>query len=183
VPFDTLVRCRLINSDVFERTKHKYIEHIKNVQRDLHETRQLIERDAEFKANQECAHQKLIDERLELLTRYKSNVSNVNTCSRVHCSTVATDAARHPPACLISHVTVHRQVSLLSFMSIVCTCALTVSSLSLVDLRYRSVHVDKTERCDKILVSNDKYLFVRFVVLHDDRFDAYDSSTMCMSIC
>jgi len=55
--------------DLFERTKLKYLEHIKNVQKDLNETRQLLEKDAELKLNQEAAYQQLIDERRQLLTR------------------------------------------------------------------------------------------------------------------
>ncbi|CAF3919472.1 unnamed protein product [Rotaria magnacalcarata] len=54
--------------ELFERTKNKYFEHLKNVQRDLHETRQLLEKDTELKLNQESAYQQLIDERRQLLT-------------------------------------------------------------------------------------------------------------------
>ncbi|CAF3649586.1 unnamed protein product [Rotaria sp. Silwood1] len=54
--------------EIFERTKNKYFEHLKNVQKDLHETRQLLEKDAELKLNQESAYQQLIDERRQLLT-------------------------------------------------------------------------------------------------------------------
>ncbi|CAF0987761.1 unnamed protein product [Rotaria sordida] len=53
---------------IFERTKNKYFEHLKNVQKDLHETRQLLEKDTELKLNQESAYQQLIDERRQLLT-------------------------------------------------------------------------------------------------------------------
>lgn len=55
--------------EIFERAKRKYLDHIKHVQRDLQETRQLLERDAELKINQETAYQQLIDERRNLLTR------------------------------------------------------------------------------------------------------------------
>lgn len=55
--------------EVFERAKRKYLDHIKNVQHDLHETRKLLEKDAELKMNQETAYQQLIDERRQLLTR------------------------------------------------------------------------------------------------------------------
>lgn len=41
---------------------------MKNVQKDLNETRQLLEKDAEVKVNQEVAYQQLIDERRQLLT-------------------------------------------------------------------------------------------------------------------
>ncbi|UJR30108.1 hypothetical protein I4U23_017649 [Adineta vaga] len=54
--------------ELYERTKRKYLDHLKNVQRDLHETRQLLEKDAELKFNQETAYQQLIDERRQLLT-------------------------------------------------------------------------------------------------------------------
>lgn len=47
----------------------KYLDHIKNVQRDLHETRKLLEKDSELKMSQETAYQQLIDERRQLLTR------------------------------------------------------------------------------------------------------------------
>lgn len=47
----------------------KYLEHIKNVQKDLNETRQILEKDAEVKLHQETAYQQLIDERRQLLTR------------------------------------------------------------------------------------------------------------------
>ena len=60
----------IVFSEVFERTKIKYLDHIKNVQRDLHETRKLLEKDAELKLSQETAYQQLIDERRQLLTRY-----------------------------------------------------------------------------------------------------------------
>ncbi|CAF3344287.1 unnamed protein product [Rotaria sp. Silwood1] len=53
---------------IFERTKIKYLDHMKNIQKDLHETRQLLEKDAELKMNQESAYQELIDERRQLLT-------------------------------------------------------------------------------------------------------------------
>jgi len=55
--------------DLFERTKAKYLDHIKNVQKDLNQTRQLLEKDTELKINQESAYQQLIDERRQLLTR------------------------------------------------------------------------------------------------------------------
>ena len=55
--------------DLFERTKVKYLEHIKNVQKDLNETRKLLEKDAELKLTQETAYQQLVDERRQLLTR------------------------------------------------------------------------------------------------------------------
>ncbi|CAF2367202.1 unnamed protein product [Rotaria sp. Silwood2] len=54
---------------IFERTKLKYLDHMKNIQNDLHETRQLLEKDAELKMSQESAYQELIDERRQLLTR------------------------------------------------------------------------------------------------------------------
>ena len=57
-------------SDAFERSKMKYLDHIKNVQRDLHETRKLLEKDSELKLSQETAYQQLIDERRQLLTKY-----------------------------------------------------------------------------------------------------------------
>ena len=47
----------------------KYLEHIKNVQKDLNETRKLLEKDAELKITQESAYQQLVDERRQLLTR------------------------------------------------------------------------------------------------------------------
>ncbi|CAF1029279.1 unnamed protein product, partial [Rotaria sordida] len=53
---------------IFERTKLKYLDHMKNIQKDLHETRQLLEKDTELKMNQESAYQELIDERRQLLT-------------------------------------------------------------------------------------------------------------------
>jgi len=55
--------------DLFGRTKIKYLEHIKNVQKDLNETRKLLEKDTELKSNQESAYQQLVDERRQLLTR------------------------------------------------------------------------------------------------------------------
>lgn len=55
--------------ELFERSKIKYLEHIKNVQKDLNETRKLLEKDAELKINQETAYQQLVDERRQLLTR------------------------------------------------------------------------------------------------------------------
>jgi hypothetical protein len=55
--------------DLFGRTKIKYLEHIKNVQKDLNETRKLLEKDTELKSNQELAYQQLVDERRQLLTR------------------------------------------------------------------------------------------------------------------
>lgn len=53
---------------MFERTKMKYLEHMKNIQKDLHETRQLLEKDAELKISQESAYQQLVEERRQLLT-------------------------------------------------------------------------------------------------------------------
>ncbi|CAF2069885.1 unnamed protein product [Rotaria magnacalcarata] len=54
--------------DMFERSKIKYLEHMKNIQKDLHETRQLLEKDTELKMSQESAYQQLVDERRQLLT-------------------------------------------------------------------------------------------------------------------
>ena len=51
----------------------KYLDHIRNVQKDLQETRQLLEKDSELKVNQDTAYQQLIDERRQLLTRYSSS--------------------------------------------------------------------------------------------------------------
>lgn len=95
---------------MFERTKVKYIEHIRNVQRDLQETRQLIEKDAEIKSNQESAYQQLIEERRQLLTRYKLAMTNVNDFSFIPSSTVSTVDDLRTPTHLISNVTFHRQV-------------------------------------------------------------------------
>ena len=47
----------------------KYLDHMKNIQNDLHETRQLLEKDGELKMSQESAYQQLINERQQLLTR------------------------------------------------------------------------------------------------------------------
>ncbi|CAF4404888.1 unnamed protein product, partial [Adineta steineri] len=46
----------------------KYLDHIRNIQRDLQETRRLLEKDAETKLNQESIYQQVIDERKQLLT-------------------------------------------------------------------------------------------------------------------
>jgi hypothetical protein len=96
--------------DVFERTKNKYLDHIKNVQKDLHETRQLLEKDTELKLNQESAYQQLIDERRQLLTRYNSSTFNIAVSAPTPSSTVATvdDLETHPH--LISNITFYRQV-------------------------------------------------------------------------
>ena len=93
--------------EIFERTKTKYLEHIKNVQKDLHETRQLLEKDAELKVNQESAYQQLIDERRQLLTRYKPSSLTTHTSSSSAIATV--DDVRTQPH-LISNITFHRQV-------------------------------------------------------------------------
>ena len=100
----------LFRSEVFERAKTKYLEHIRNVQQDLNETRQLIEKEAEFKSHQESAYQQLIDERRHLLTRYKTAISDTNKTALISSSTVAT--VDHPPTHphQISNITLYRQV-------------------------------------------------------------------------
>lgn len=74
---------RIVCRELFERAKHKYLDHIKNVQHDLHETRQLLEKDAAMKSNQDSAYQQLIDERRQLLTRYTAarSVTDASTCT------------------------------------------------------------------------------------------------------
>jgi len=47
----------------------KYVGYIKNIQQDLQEARQLLEKDAEIKMNQELAYQELIDQQRQLLTK------------------------------------------------------------------------------------------------------------------
>jgi Glu-tRNA(Gln) amidotransferase subunit E-like FAD-binding protein len=93
--------------DVFERTKNKYLDHIKNVQKDLHETRQLLEKDTELKLNQESAYQQLIDERRQLLTRYHTSTVDRNVSAHTP-SSIVDDVRTHPH--LISNITFHRQV-------------------------------------------------------------------------
>jgi hypothetical protein len=93
--------------EIFERTKNKYLDHIKNVQRDLHETRQLLEKDAELKINQETAYQQLIDERRQLLTRYKRSPVVINASAHTP-SPISDDLHEHPH--LISNITFYRQV-------------------------------------------------------------------------
>ena len=95
---------------MFERTKNKYLDHIKNVQRDLHETRQLIERDAELKMTQDSAYQQLVDERRQLLTRYKSAIADVKQSALIPSSTLATVDDLHTHPHLISNITFYRQV-------------------------------------------------------------------------
>ena len=92
---------------MFERTKHKYLDHIRNVQNDLHETRQLIERDADLKMNQESAYQQLIDERRQLLTRYNPSRSDTDTSAYTPSSTID-DTRTHPR--LNNNVAFYRQV-------------------------------------------------------------------------
>ena len=67
--FLTIDYVRVLFRDIFERTRVKYLDHIKNVQKDLNETRKLLEKDTELKFNQESAYQQLVDERRQLLTR------------------------------------------------------------------------------------------------------------------
>jgi len=93
--------------EIFERTKNKYLDHIKNVQKDLHETRQLLDKDAELKINQESAYQQLIDERRQLLTRYKPSPSDIEVSTHNPSPTVD-DLHMHPH--LISNITFYRQV-------------------------------------------------------------------------
>ncbi|CAF1064650.1 unnamed protein product [Adineta steineri] len=54
--------------EIYVRAKMKYLDHIRNIQRDLQETRRLLEKDAETKLNQESIYQQVIDERKQLLT-------------------------------------------------------------------------------------------------------------------
>lgn len=93
--------------EIFERTKTKYLDHIKNVQNDLHETRQLLEKDTELKLNQESAYQQLIDERRQLLTRYKPLPLDIDISAHTSSPTVD-DLHTHPH--LISNITFYRQV-------------------------------------------------------------------------
>lgn len=102
--------------DIFERTKSKYLEHIKNVQKDLHETRQLLEKDAELKLNQESAYQQLIDERRQLLTRYKSSTVDIDVSAHPSSPIVVDDVHTHPQ--LISNITFYRQVFLCTYIEI-----------------------------------------------------------------
>lgn len=95
---------------MFERTKCKYVDHLKNVQKDLHETRQLLEKDADLKLNQETAYQQLIDERRQLLTRYNSSKMDVEVSPHAPFSTVATIDELHTHPRLISNITFYRQV-------------------------------------------------------------------------
>ena len=69
LPFLVIISKNSLFREVFENTKLKYLDHIKNVQKDLQETRQLLEKDADLKISQESAYQQLIDERRQLLTR------------------------------------------------------------------------------------------------------------------
>jgi len=92
--------------EIFERTKTKYLDHIKNVQNDLQETRQLLEKDSELKVNQESAYQQLIDERRQLLTRYKSLSANSDISAQTSSPTCSTFEQPH----LISNITFYRQV-------------------------------------------------------------------------
>lgn len=59
----------LLFRNVAERTKTKYLDHMKNIQKDLHETRYLLEKDTDLKKSQETAYQQLVEERRQLLTR------------------------------------------------------------------------------------------------------------------
>lgn len=93
--------------EIFERTKTKYLDHIKNVQKDLHETRQLLDKDAELKVNQDSAYQSLIDERRQLLTRYKALPLDIQISAQSSSPTV--DELHMPPH-LISNITFYRQV-------------------------------------------------------------------------
>ena len=93
--------------EIFERTKNKYLDHIKNVQNDLQETRQLLEKDAELKVNQESAYQQLIDERRQLLTRYHVASSDVEISAQTS-SPIVDELHTHPQ--LISNITFYRQV-------------------------------------------------------------------------
>ncbi|CAF3948788.1 unnamed protein product [Rotaria magnacalcarata] len=102
--------------ELFERTKNKYFEHLKNVQRDLHETRQLLEKDTELKLNQESAYQQLIDERRQLLTRYKPTKFGVDVSAHTPFPTVATVDELHTHPHLISNITFYRQVFYALFM-------------------------------------------------------------------
>ncbi|CAF4196048.1 unnamed protein product [Rotaria sp. Silwood2] len=96
--------------EIFERTKNKYFEHLKNVQKDLHETRQLLEKDTELKLNQESAYQQLIDERRQLLTRYNPPKLDIEVSAHTPFSTVATVDELHTHPHLISNITFYRQV-------------------------------------------------------------------------
>ena len=49
-----------------ESTKMKYIDYIRNIQRDLQETRQLLAKDSEIKVNQELIYQQMVAERKQL---------------------------------------------------------------------------------------------------------------------
>ncbi|CAF1003534.1 unnamed protein product [Adineta ricciae] len=53
--------------DIHECTKMKYIDYIRNIQRDLQETRQLLAKDSEVKVNQETVYQQMVAERKQLL--------------------------------------------------------------------------------------------------------------------
>ncbi len=67
----------------------------------------MLEKDAELKINQESAYQQLIDERRQLLTRYKSSPLDIDASAPTPSPTVD-DLHTHPH--LISNITYFRQV-------------------------------------------------------------------------
>ncbi|UJR16375.1 hypothetical protein I4U23_003278 [Adineta vaga] len=53
--------------DIHECSKTKYVDYIRNIQRDLQETRHLLTKDADIRLNQQTFYQKAIDGRRQLL--------------------------------------------------------------------------------------------------------------------